>query len=65
MRGCRSPPISPLTGVLHRLIVPRHPPTAHRVLPGLSVARQHIRHVLVWHHDNPVSWSPPSISVHA
>lgn len=35
VRGCRSPILSPLTGVLHRLVVPRHPPTAHSVLPGL------------------------------
>ena len=35
MRGCRSPTLTPLTGVLHRLVVPRHPPTAHSVLPGL------------------------------
>ena len=39
MRGCRSPPLSPLSGVLHRLVVPRHPPTAHSVLPGLRVPR--------------------------
>ena len=35
MRGCRSPILSPLTGVRRRLVVPRHPPTAHSVLPGL------------------------------
>ncbi len=34
MRGCRSPSLSLLSSVLHRLVVPRHPPTAHHVLPG-------------------------------
>ena len=31
---CGSPVVSLLVYVLHRLIVPRHPPTAHHVLPG-------------------------------
>jgi hypothetical protein len=33
--GCASPSLSLLARVLHRLVVPRHPPTAHHVLPGL------------------------------
>ena len=41
LRGCHSPILSLLPSVLHRLVVPRHPPTAHHVLPGLRVARQH------------------------
>ena len=41
MRGCRSPTLTPLTGVLHRLVVPRHPPSAHHVLPDHRIARQH------------------------
>src|SRR4028118_227817 len=40
MRGCRSPILSPLTGVRRRLVVPRHPPTAHSFLPGLWNTRQ-------------------------
>ncbi len=39
-RGCRSPSLSLLSSVLHRLVVPRHPPTAHSVLPGLRFPRQ-------------------------
>ncbi len=31
---CGSPVVSLLVYVLRRLIVPRHPPTAHHVLPG-------------------------------
>jgi hypothetical protein len=31
---CGSPSLSLLVCVLHRLVVPRHPPTAHHVLPG-------------------------------
>jgi hypothetical protein len=31
---CGSPVVSVLVSVLHRLIVPRHPPTALHVLPG-------------------------------
>src|SRR3712207_501753 len=31
---CASPIFSLLDRVLHRLVVPRHPPTAHHVLPG-------------------------------
>ena len=31
---CGSPVVSLLVYVLHRLIVPRHPPPAHHVLPG-------------------------------
>ena len=42
MRGCRSPSLSLLSSVLHRLVVPRHPPTAHHVLPGLRCPRQHV-----------------------
>jgi hypothetical protein len=33
--GCGSLLLSLLACVLHRLVVPRHPPTAHHVLPGL------------------------------
>jgi hypothetical protein len=39
---CHSPTLSRLSRVLHRLVVPRHPPTAHHVLPGLRFARQHV-----------------------
>ena len=42
VRGCRSPSLSLLSSVLHRLVVPRHPPTAHHVLPGLRSPRQHV-----------------------
>jgi hypothetical protein len=34
---CGSPCVSLLVCVLHRLVVPRHPPTAHHVLPGSGV----------------------------
>ena len=35
MGGSPSPTLSLLTGVLHRLVLPRHSPTAPSVLPGL------------------------------
>jgi hypothetical protein len=31
---CGSPGVSLLVCVLHRLVVPRHPPTAYHILPG-------------------------------
>ncbi len=34
---CGSPVVSLLVCVLHRLVVPRHPPPAHHVLPGHGV----------------------------
>jgi hypothetical protein len=42
--GCASPVLSLLACVLHRLVVPRHPPTARSVLPGLrsSSAAHHV-----------------------
>src|SRR5688572_22963948 len=46
---CGSPVVSLLVCVLHRLGVPRHPPTAHHVLPGHGLLGGHgpcPRHVL-------------------
>jgi hypothetical protein len=43
--GCASPVLSLLACVLRRLVVPRHPPTAQSVLPGLrsSSATIHLK----------------------